>query len=241
MANTLRKRFSLALHEWMAKWMIKLGKLRHVDYTIEELNALARPHFPQTFDVEVPVGNGKLAILEAEIDIPHNSDVVKVQLYSSLNIDAVGNPLYRAHLLIILEVTPKYNAVSKTVEIDSLNLATIRLINDEYALLNDSKQLLSLVFPKSVQSLISGTFKSALGLMTAGSSDVAADYLKLYLSGSKQRVLDYHKPQISSLLDKTKHNPEFVYKLDPDDWQEALFMQHGRSVCVEQRCIRFKF
>ncbi|MEP4891579.1 MAG: DUF1439 domain-containing protein [Aliiglaciecola sp.] len=241
MAETLRKRFSLGFHKWMAKWMIKLGKIRHVDYTIEELNALARPHFPQTLDVEVPVGKGRFTILDVEIDIPRNSDTIKVQLYSSLDIDAVGSPLYRAHLLIILDVIPKYNAENKTVVIDSLKLDSIRLVNDEYALLNDSKQLLALVFPKSVQNLISGTFKSALGLMTAGSSDVAADYLHLYLSGSKQRVLDYHKPQIIKLLDETKQNPEFVYKLDENDWQEALFIQHGQLVCVEQRCIRFKF
>lgn len=241
MAETLRKRFSLKLNKFFAKWMIKLGKISHVDYTVEELNDLARPHFPQHLDVDVPVGKGTFTILETEIDIPRNSNTVKVQLYSSLDIDAVSNPLYRAHLLIVLDMTPKYDAENKTVTIDSLELDSIRLINDEYALLNDSKQLLDLVMPRSVQNLISGTFKSALGLMTAGSSDIASDYLRLYLSGSKQRVLDYHKPQIIKLLDETKHNPEFVYKLDENDWQEALFIQHGQSVCVEQRCVRFKF
>ncbi|GAC14050.1 DUF1439 domain-containing protein [Aliiglaciecola lipolytica] len=241
MADTLQHRLSLTIRKIVARWMIKLGKLTHVDYTIDELNELARPHFPQTLKVDVPIGKGSFTILDAEIDIPRNAKTVKVQLYSSLDIDAVGNPLYRAHLHIVLDLIPQYHEDTKTVTIKSLELDSIKLINDHYALLNDSKQLLDLVLPRSVQSLITGTFKSAMGIMTAGSSDLASDYLHLYLSGSKQRVLDYHKPQIITLLDELKHNPEFVYELDSSDWQEALFIQHGKSVCVEQRCVRFKF
>lgn len=241
MAFALPEYWSEKVNQFIAKWMIKLGKLTHVDYTIEELNELAEPFFPQTLNVDVPVGKGIFTILHAEIDIPRNANAIHVQLLSSLDIDAVSNPLYRAHLQINLLLIPKYSVEHKTVSIDKLDLDAITLINDEYALLNDSRQLLDLVLPRGVQNLITGTFKSALGLVTAGSSDLASDYLHMYLSGSKQKVLDYHKPQLIKLIDELKHDPDFEYEMDDSDWQESLFRQYGKTVIVEDRSVRFKF
>lgn len=221
--------------------MIKLGKLTHVEFSIDELKELLKPHFPQTMKLDVPVGNGSFSILNADLDIPRQANCLHVQLLCSLDIDAVGNPLYRAHVVVVLLLTPKYDLDLKTVSIGDLKLDSMRMLNDEYALLNDSKQLLSLVLPKGVQNLITGTFKSAMGIMTAGSSDLASDYLRLYLSGSKQKVLDYHQPQIKKFIEDLKQNPDFVYEMDKDDWQQALFRRFGKKVVVEERRLRFKF
>lgn len=77
--------------------------------------------------------------------------------------------------------------------------------------------------------------------MTAGSSDLASDYLHIYLSGSKQKVLDYHKPQITQLIEEIKQDPELSYEMDEADWQEKLFREYGKQVIVEEGCVRFKF
>ncbi|WJG08190.1 DUF1439 domain-containing protein [Aliiglaciecola sp. LCG003] len=241
MKTSWRQDLVLWLQQLSARWMIKRGKLPHVDYSIEELNELAEPHFPQSFLVDVPVGKGTFTLLNAHIDIPSRSDSVHVKILASLDIDSAGTPLYRAHLSISLLVTPQYDVTSKTVSIEQMLLDSIELINDEYALLNNSRQLLDLVLPKGVQNLISGTFKSAIGLMTAGSSDMASDYLHLYLSGSKQKILNYHQPQIIKLIEELKQDPEFVYEMDEDDWQQKLFREYGKTVVVEDRCVRFKF
>lgn len=225
----------------IATWMIRLGKLRYVAYQPDELNIMLSEHFPSQFLIDVPVGKGTLSILEGEVSIEQQDDDIEVQLFCSLDIEAVATPLYRAHILIRLTALPRYHKQTKSVYVDKLGLADIRLINDEYALLNDSRNLLDLVLPKRVQDLLAGTFKSALGIVTAGSSDLASDYLHLYLSGSKQRVLDYHKPQIEELIASLKHDPEYRYQLDPADWQEALFCQYGQQVSVEQGELRFKF
>lgn len=241
MTFTIPEQWSEKLNRFIAKWMIKLGKLTHVDYTIDELNELAEPLFPQQLNIDVPVGKGTFALLDAKIDIPRNTKTISVNLLSSLDIDAVGNPLYRAHLAIHLLLIPKYDEIHKTISIDQLDLDSITLVNDEYSLLNDSKQLLNLVLPKGMQNIITGTFKTAMGLVTAGSSDLASDYLRMYLSGSKQRILDYHKPQLVKLIDEIKHDPDFEYEMDDNDWQESLFRQYGKTVVVEERCVRFKF
>ncbi|WP_343860758.1 hypothetical protein [Aliiglaciecola litoralis] len=241
MAFSLPAHWSEKLNRLVAKWMIKLGKLTHVDYSISELNELVKPFFPQSMQIDVPVGKGLFTISEASVDIPRKSSHIEVQLHSSLDIDAIGNPLYRAHVLVILSLTPAYDKQHNTVSIGELELKSIHLINDQYAVINDSKQLLNMVLPKGVQNLITGTFKSAMGIMTAGSSDAASDYLRMYLSGSKQKVLDYHQPQLIKLIDELKHDPEFVFELDKHDWQQALFRQFGEKVVVEDRCVRFKF
>lgn len=237
----MQKDWQLVVHKYFAKWLIRFGKIKHVDYTVEELNALITPHFPASFAVDVPIGKGSFTLLEGEISIPRNATMMHVQLLCSLNIEAVSNPLYRAHVVAVLQVEPEYDVALKQVSIKQILLDEIRLVHDEYALLNDSRQLLDLILPRSMQSLIGGTFKSALGLMTAGSSDLASEYLKMYMSGSKQKVLDYHKPQIIKLLQELKQDPEMVYTMNDNDWQESLFRQYGKTVVVEQRALRFKF
>ena len=234
-------KFRDRMQRFLAKWMIKLGRLRHVDYTVEELNELLAPHFPSQFNLDVPVGTGKFTLLEGELSIQAMAKHIDVQLLCSLDIQAVATPLYRAHVLVNLEVVPDYDVQRKEISLKQLKLSSIRLVNDSYALLNDSRNLLDLVLPRSVQSLITGTFKSALGIVTAGSSDLASDYLHLYLSGSKQKILDYHKPQLERLIESMRQDPEFIYEMDETDWQESLFRQYGKTVVVEQGALRFKF
>lgn len=238
MAETTTWRFKLKTR--LAKWLVRLGKLTHVDYTVDELNQLLATHFPQSFKVDVPVGNGHFTLLDGQLSIPRLSSVIHVDLFCALDIDALGNPLYRAHVAIQLAITPRYDTQLKRLSIDAMKLSTLRLVKDEYALLNDSKQLLNVIIPKGMQSMLAGTFKSALGIVTVGSADLASDYLRMYLSGNKQKILDYHRPQIARLIEELKQDPEFVYEMNQHDWQENLFRQYGYSVTVENKCLRFK-
>lgn len=225
----------------VAKLLIKFGKLTHADYTADEISELISPYLPSTFKIEVPAGNGELTLLEAEVNIGYHNSTVSVQLLGSLVVESMGNPIYRAHLVINLEATPFYDVESKVVKLSQLNMVDVRLINDEYALLKDTQHLLSLFVPRPFQSLVTGTVKSALGIITGGGSDAASNYLKLYLTGSKQKILEYHRPQLSSLVADLIHDEDFQYELDTSDWEEYLFTLYGKEVVVEQGQLRFKF
>jgi hypothetical protein len=237
----MKPEWRLKLRLITARILIKIGRLTHADYTAEELNELIAPHLPEKFNIDVPNAKGELTLLKAEVSMPYNEDYIKVQVLSSLLIGSLGNPIYRAHLIIQLKAYPTYDVATNTVKLDRLLVDDVRLVNDEYSILKDSRELLGLFFPKQLQNLFTGTFKSAFGLLTGGGSDAATNYVKLYLSGSKQRILDYHRPQIEAKVAEFASSEELQYQLDTNDFEEHLFTLYGKEVVVEQGQLRFKF
>ena len=223
-----------------ARLLIRLGKLTHVDYTLEELQEIIDPHFPQDMPVAVPYGKGNLKLLAAELDLKEEHNQAHVQLLGSLDIEAMGNPIYRAHVVAILHARPVYCAERKQVRVAEIDIKDVYLLNDEYSLIKDTSELLGLVMPKPMQSLLGGTVKSAVGLLTGGMSDTAMNYLNLYLTGSKHKVLDYHLPQLRQMLRDMIEEDDFCYELNHDDWQEYLFARQGKEVVIEENALRFK-
>jgi hypothetical protein len=83
--------------------------------------------------------------------------------------------------------------------------------------------------------------KTAFSIMTGTTTSEANSYLQMYLSGSKQKVLDYHKPQIEKLIVDLAAGDDMQYSLDINDFEEGLFIQYGKEVIVEEGNLRFKF
>jgi hypothetical protein len=77
--------------------------------------------------------------------------------------------------------------------------------------------------------------------MTGTTASEANSYLQMYLSGSKQKILDYHKPQIENIIVELAASEDMQYSLDTNDFEENLFIQYGKEVVVEERHLRFKF
>jgi hypothetical protein len=247
--NSFAKRWALLLSPQrqqqfqtiVARFLIRFKRLTHVSYSSSELNELIKAHIPQTFIINTPAGQGKFTLLEAELTMPSTEHCFNVQLLSSFEVQNLGNPIYRAHLIVQLHATPQYEARRNLIYVNQTMVRDIRLIHDEYALLTDTQQLLNSFLPGSMASLLSNTVKSTLSLFTAGTSDAAMDYLKLYVGGSKQRVLDYHKPQLEKVITELAASDELQYKLDETDWEESLFAELGKEVVVEEGELRFKF
>lgn len=229
------------LQLWTARILVKIGRLTHSDYTKEELNALFKPHLPINFDIDVPGGTGLLTIMDGEVTMPADSKQIHVQLICAFEVTRLSNPLYRGHLIVTLVATPAYCDTSKSVFVSAIHVDDIRLVNDEYALISDTRQLLSKLVPVPMQDLLVDTVRSTMGFITGGGSDAMANYLRLYLSGSKQKILDYHKPQITALLSDMASGDDLRYELDDQDWQEHLFRELGKDVIVEDGMLRFRF
>lgn len=237
----MNSQWRLKFRLFTAKLMIKLGKLRHADYVVGDIQTIVDKHLPQDFFIDVPVGKGELNLIEAKVSMPKNQSSIHFDCFGSIIVKSKGSPIYRAHLSVTLAVYPKYDKVSSSLMIDKIITRNLRFINDEYAIIEDSRDLLSLLVPRPLQHLLSGTVKSAFGLMTGGVSEFAADYLKLYVSGSKQRVFDYHKPQIEALVQDFSQNNALQYSLDTTNFEEQLFALYGKTVVVEDGYLRFKF
>lgn len=224
-----------------ARMLIKLGRLKHVDYHAEEILGLITPHLPHTVNVDVPYGKGTLTVEQAELNFNASDNHVAIQLFCAFNVDYVGNPLYRAHVVISLLASPHYDPEQKVVRLNELDILNLHLVEDEYSLIKDAQTVLSLFVPRPVQSLVSGTVKSALGFLTSGVSDASLEYAKLYAEGSKQRILDYHAPQLRARLQTLKDAPETCYALNMEDWEDRLFAKYGKRVYVTDNSLRFSF
>lgn len=231
----------LKLRLFIARILIKIGRLTHADYSAAELKNIVDGHLPETLEIDVPRGKGELTLMQADLSMPMNQNFINVELLGSMLIGSSANPIYRAHLIVVLNAYPIYDARSKTIKLDSLLVSDVRLVNDKYAIIEDSRELLSLFLPKPLQSLVGDTVKSAFGIMTGGGSDLASNYMKLYLSGSKQRILDYHRPQIETLVADFAKKEYLQYTLDHEIFEEHLFCLYGKNVVVENGKLRFKF
>lgn len=237
----MKSDWRLTLRLFTARMLIKMGKLTHTDFSSAELKEAVDKHLPETFSIEVPVSKGELILLKADISMPKNKNVINVRLFGSIIIGPTSKPIYRAHVNVQIDVYPFYDAVKNAVYVEKMMTRDVKLVNDEYAIVEDSRELLGLVFPRALQNLVTGTMKSAFGLMTAGGSDVATDYVKLYLSGSKKRILDYHIPQIEKLVSEFARRDDLHYQLSNENFEEHLFCLYGKEVVVEDGQLRFKF
>jgi hypothetical protein len=231
------------------RWLVRTQRLTHSAFTVAELNALVRPHFPCTMPIEVPVGMGSLTLMEAELSLNDEKNRIELELLADLRISVKTGPLYQAHLLVLLSATPAYLVEQKTVVLGDVSIDNILLVNDDYALITDTSSLLNSLGPLPVGAIlgrglkgpIGSTVKGVLNLFTAGMSEHALNYLRLYLDGSKQRVLDYHRAELEQKVKALVIEENIHYTLDASDWQEWLFCELGREVVVEQQELRFKF
>lgn len=231
-------------HRWCqiryARLMIRCGWLTHSSFSQHELQTLLDAQLPSNFALKVPNGQGTLSLLQGEVSL-HQQEI-QCRFFASLQITYMGNPIYRAHLHIKVRCLPQYCQATQRVNLASLHLDELALLQDEYALLKDTASLIRQLVPNPLNGLFSGGVKAALSLLPAkGLGQQALQYLQLYLDGSKQKVLDYHQPQIHQQLQSLVNSENASYQLNKDDWQEALFIEHGRKVEIKDHTLRFCF
>jgi hypothetical protein len=225
----------------MAKWLIRSKKLTHVDYSVDEISQLIKPHLPITLPITVPRGDGQFTLSRIKIVIPKHIKHIQAELLGGLEITYLGNPIYRAHLSIGVNASPFYDQGNKSVTLQELSITHIELLQDEYSILKDTSNILNALVPSPVLSMVTGTMKTAFNLMTGTTAAGANAYFQIYLSGSKQKILDYHQPQLEKIIKDLVASEDMSYKMKIDDWQERLFIKFGNKVEVEDGQIRFKF
>lgn len=218
---------------------MKWGKLTHDDFTKSELHDLVKGSFPYSFTFDIPMGTGTVTVLEGNITLDSESNRIGLQCLAALNIVVATTTIYRAHIVFTVSASPYYDKNMSTLYLTGVATDSVTLVNDDYALIKDTQFLMSRLFPKSVNSLLGGSLKSALSLFSAGTSDMAADYLKVYLSGSKQAVLDYHIPLINNAIKKQIKQEDLSHTMRNDHWREVLFSKAGQNVRVEDDVLRF--
>jgi hypothetical protein len=225
----------------LAKCLIRLKRLKHVDHSADEINQLIQPHLPLTFPISVPKGEGRFTLSKTNISMPINADYIQAEVLGNIEVTYLANPIYRAHIVLVVQAKPHYEKTRKNVLLIDLRIIDIHLLNDEYSILKDTSNLINMFVPSPVLSMVTDSMKTAFSIMTGTTASEANSYLQMYLSGSKQKVLDYHKPQIENIITDLAASEDMQYSLDINDFEEGLFAQYGKKVVIEQGHLRFKF
>ena len=228
------------LRKSFVRLMIRIKRIKHVVYTEAELNDLLKQQFPVDFSVDIPASQGNFSITSGILRMPSNAEHFAIELKGQLKIESMGTTLYRAHLAINLLATPGYNIDTKVVYIDDVNIKSIQLVKDEYSLINDGQNLLKTLVPSPVSMMMSGTLKT-MNLFSGNNLSDFTQYLKIYISGNKQRVLDYHTPEIEKRVKDYAMSDDLTYTMDTNEWDQDLFIELGKRVAVKDSELRFIF
>jgi hypothetical protein len=231
----------LSLKLFLTKCLLHFKKNRYTEYSANDIQQFIAPNFPVNMPVIVPKGQGSLTLLSAKISMPTNSDQLYGDLFTSLDVNYLSNPIYRAHVLVTLAVKPIYDQHKKEVYLTEAKIVAIKLLQDEYSIIKDYQNLMALFIPSPMLSLVTGSIKSALSMMTNSLPREISNYLQLYVDGSKQKVLDFHKPQLKQIVTELTQGDLLRYKMDETIWEEYVFSQIGKEVRVEEGKLRFKF
>lgn len=253
--------FSDKLRFWVAKLLIRTGKLKQVKYDAEYLNPLIVEFLPHQETFEVPGGMATLTVLTADITIgDNNAEGLHLKLLCSFEVTSLNQQLYRAHVNADIKARPFYHQTSKSIRISEASVAKLSLIDDEYLMINTPADMLKSFTPKLFKGLVDATintaFNSVIDRAIGSAIDTAVgtakvvmgdltppvkDYLDVFTQLNKQKVLDFHRPQIQLLLTELIEQGDLCYQLTPDDFEEQLFALFGKQMDIENNHLVFKF
>lgn len=229
------------IKHWFFSVLIRTKRIKQVPFTTEELNALLAENLPETFPLSVPGCKGELVIEAAELTLPQDENRFYVGLFCAMHISSLGNPIYRAHLLINLAGTPFYDENNGVVRMHDSEVLGVHLVKDEYGLLKDTRSIIGQLTPNPIKGLLNTTIKTTLNLLSAGTYQEVSDYLSIYLTGSKQKIVDFHRPEVENIIKELADSGDLECKMDPEILEEKLFAQYGKEVKVEDGVLLFVF
>ncbi|WP_102796251.1 hypothetical protein [Bowmanella denitrificans] len=220
---------------WLYAWLVRFGRLRQFSMSVDEVSALLVPNLPIQLNLAIPGGNGVLNVLSVELSLPDNK--MQMALLCEFKVEMRGVRIYQAHILATVQGKPHFLKQSATIRPMQVSLDTIQLLQDDYLVIKSSRDILARLLPDS----ISGWVNASLDVFSGGLYKDAAAYLDLYVSGGKQRVLDYHKGQIEKQLLDLVTSGELDYQLDEHLPDERLFARLGKEVQVQNGQLVFLF
>ena len=234
-------KFKRALNQFIAKLLIRNKMIKESRYSATELNDMLSTNFPQTMQLPLVGSEGRLVLLKAKLSMPLTQEQLHIQLSCSFSVSMANHEIYRAHLQVSGTVSPYYVVEEKALRLKSMQLSELRLVNDDYAFINSSTELATLFMPKQFKSLLLDSLNTTYSLLKGFVPTELLNYLTLYSSGSKQKVLDFHQADIERLILEEVEKEDWCYPLDETDFEEQLFAEFGQVVVVEKGFLVFKF
>lgn len=230
------------MKNWAARSMIRTKRIKEVRYNAAELNELIALNLPHHEAFNVPGGKADLMVMEADIDIGNdNHEGLTINLKCSIDISSLKLQLYRAHLNVVIKANPFYAKEQKSIRFQNAQLHELNFVHDRYLLIKSSNDIIKALTPNILKGIVNVTLGSALSVLGDVATPQVKEYMGIFADANKQRVLEFHKPQIARLVTELVESPDMAYELEESDFEEKLFADLGRQIDVEQQHLVFKF
>ncbi len=228
--------------QWLiAKLLIRFKRIKQVSFTAKQLNSMLSAQLPESFSINIPGGKGGLTVLKINLSIPPEQNVFNIELFCGFSVKAKGTLIYRTHLFVFVSAVPVYNPSTTAISLSQVNVVDIVLVKDKFSVLRDTRFLMSKLVPSPIKNLLNTTIKASIGVIATTTTNEIAEYFALYLSGSKQLILDYHRKDIEKQLIKLAEQGDLQYKMNADVFEEKIFAALGQEIRVENGLLLFIF
>lgn len=227
--------------QFFAQTLIRFKRIKRIAVDIDEINQMIGEQLPQSFELKTPAGVGELTILEATLLIPDVGRHLKVELLCNFSVNVKKTLIYNTHLQLMLDTVADFRIDRKAIGAREVKVTELNLISDKYSLIKETNGLLKGLLPPSISSLLNVTLSSTQAILGSKMLSPATRYLSLYSSGSKQKILDYHRNDIEDKVIKLTESSEMEYRLNLSVFEEQLFAEFGEKIIVENGTLYFVF
>lgn len=228
--------------DWAARTLIRANKLKEVRYSAQMLNEMIVENLPHSETFEVPGGQATFVVMTAQVSVgKDNAEGLRLKLLCSLDISTLGRQLYRAHLNVNLKALPYFHKATKSIRISQSAVTELSLVNDEYLLIKSSNDIVKSLTPNILKGIVNVTIGSAINVMSEVATPAVKEYLNVFTEANKQKVLDFHRPQLEKRISAVIESGNIEYQLQESDFEEKIFADLGRKIDVDQHELVFKF
>ena len=224
-----------------ARLAIRFGFLKKESIETDEINQIINDQLPLEFEIPTPGGDGKLILLGVSFVVDPIKNCIHAELLCNFSVDVKQRLIYNTHLQLTVETGLLFDYETKTIGANDISITELNLISDKYSIMKDATSLISGFLPNTVKSIVNLTLTSTQALLNSKKINAATQYLLLYSSGSKQKIIDYHKSTIETKVRQLIDSPEYRYQLDESNFEENLFARYGKRVSIENGQIYFVF
>lgn len=226
---------------FLAKLLIRFGYIKNVPVDIDRINEQITQHLPVAFDIAIPGGDGELTILETDLSLDNQSNSITAVILCNFNVKIKNTTIYNSHLQVTLDTELVYCATSKTISPSNVKIHSMKLISDKYSVIKDTRQLIAGLLPEPMKTVFITTMLTTNLVMDNLGMNNMIKYLSLYLTGSKQRILDFHHQEIETKVIDFTESEDCSYLLDQTHFEERLFAEFGQQIQIKQGQLLFIF
>lgn len=228
-------------HRLVAKWLIRFKRIKQVPVDINIANELVAPELPVSFAISIPSGTGDLEVQDVRFHLDEHKDVITADILCHFTVSVAGTAIYKTYLHLVLDGGLAYSREEKTITPTEVKVRTLQLIENKSSMIKDTRELLISYLPEQLKTLFISSFVMTDAILKRVGINDLTKYLTLYLSGSKQRILDYHHQEIENTIIHYVDSGTFSYLMDETVFEEQLFAEYGQDVVISDGHIYFIF